>query len=232
LMLLPVDTFALPINANVSSYQLLAKKLKRAKKRSKRNKSVRKSERGAQKREGAPHNISFGFLNLYPPLASISYFYNYNSAIHIGAEIGYMLLPFEEFSGTSTYMGIESKYFLTKKYFAGLGLGKRTFTIATKAPFTHPGGETIITWTRYVNQNILTPKVGWYSLFPDNNAFYIAIGLVMPNGSTLEIERDVDAIDGVPASALDDEAEAKAEDVKSVTHGMGVLLEFKYVIGF
>jgi hypothetical protein len=203
---------------------LLAKirKSRKISKKVKRKKSNRSKHTQAQ--------LGGGIFNIYPPMPTIHGNFQIRKKIHVGAEAGYMSIPLEEFSGTSSYLGIDAKYFLTKKVFLGFGLGKRSFSISTKSDFNHDFGTTEITWEREIDQLTVSPRVGWYSEAKAGDAMYVSGGILLPFNSSLKSKRNVNSIEGVPDSALDEEEQSKADEVTAVTHSTKMQIEIKYLI--
>ncbi len=183
-----------------------------------------------KKRTKRSLNIGGGIFNIYPPMPTIHATFQPAAKIQLGMELGYIVLPFDEFAGSSSYFGVDSKYFLSKKLFTGFGVGRRAFDIITKSNFNHDLGTEEISWRREVTQFTFSTRLGWYSEAKAGDAFYISGGLLMPFGSSLRSSRDIESISGVPNSVLDEEEDQKAGDVTSVTNAAMFQVEIKYLI--
>ena len=146
-----------------------------------------------------------------------------------GLSAGYVTVPVEQFEGTSTYFGLEGKYFFGgSNWHAALALGRRTFEITTYNDLTVGEQTTEVAWTRHVSQTIAYPQVGWMSWSKGGDSLILAGGLVVPFGTSFAMEKDPDVIPGLTQKNLATEEAQREEDVKSVTNRTWPSLTLKF----
>ncbi|MBF0442492.1 MAG: hypothetical protein HQK54_11350 [Oligoflexales bacterium] len=214
------------------------------KKQTKKGKAPKKNEKAAaqplqQKTE--PHfdlGIGFGLFSFYLPQPTIEASYLYNRLFEIGIEAGYMSLPIKQFSGTSSYQGIDLKYFpLKSSFFLGMSYGTRDLTIITDDETSvtiDNAGEvshfnSIVRWTRKTSQTLTSPKVGWHKIWDSGSSFVFSFGAIIPKENKFEISSSPSKIEGVTDEDYESEKQKKSDDVRKIAGSVSPLIELKYI---
>ncbi len=173
--------------------------------------------------------VGGGIFTVYPPMITIDGGWRLSKWAALGLNAGYLTVPIEEFKGSSTYVGLEGKYFFAGgNWHAALALGRRTFDITTANEVTVGERTTEVEWRRQVTQQIVYPQVGWMSWSKGGDSLIVSGGLVVPFGTTFSIEHDPEVIPGLTQANLDAEEDERSEDVKAVTNRAWPSLELKY----
>ncbi len=171
-----------------------------------------------------------GIFTVYPPMVTLDGAWRLSKWVTAGLAAGYVTVPIEQFAGTSTYFGLEGKYFLTGgNWHAALAVGRRTFEITTKNDLTVGEKTTEVAWTRRVAQTVAYPQVGWMSWSKGGDSLILAAGLVVPFGTSFSMEKDPDVIPGLTQENLETEETERADDVKGVTHRTWPSMTVKFV---
>ncbi len=170
-----------------------------------------------------------GIFTVYPPMITLDGAWRLSKWAAFGLNAGYLTVPVDKFEGSSTYLGVEGRYFFTGgSWFGALGLGRRTFEITTYNDVTVDGRTTEVAWKRHVSQKIVYPQVGWMSWSKGGDSLMVAGGLVVPIGTTFTIEHDPEIIPGLTQANLDSEEAEREGDVKAVTNRVWPSFELKY----
>ena len=195
----------------------------------------------AQKREkqksrpvddGSKYNlgIGVGLFNLYLPMPAMQAVYRYHGALQVGFAVGYLTVPSSSFSGTSSYIGGDVKYFpwgLANLYL-GAAFGQRRFSIATSADVTVNTEIYRVNWTRKVAQEVVIPRVGGVKFAKDGSAIALGVGYLIPLSSSLDVKADPGSVPGLESSDFEDLRAQKGHDVTEYTNNPLPHVELSY----
>jgi hypothetical protein len=175
--------------------------------------------------------IGAGFFNVFLPQPTLELLYRHEDTFSIGVDLGYVSLPSIDRldASTSTYYGIDLKYFPMKSsFFVSLAAGMRSVEIATTADVTVNSDVTPVKWTRNVSQTLLVPRIGWTAVSQSGSGASLALGYLMPSTSSFTTKADPEGVPGVSSEDFEELRKEKADAVKKYTHVSMPHLEFKY----
>ncbi|MEN9834347.1 MAG: hypothetical protein RL011_540 [Pseudomonadota bacterium] len=164
--------------------------------------------------------VGVGLFNVFLPQTAAQVAYIYKSKLMAGLQLGYLTIPLTEFSGESTYIGVDGKYYPVQgsSFFVGGAVGKRDLIIKTRSTVTINEDVTEIFWTRKASQTLLTPRVGWQTLGKGNFGTAISLGLTLPLGTSFSVESAPTAVPGLTDQEYVEEKERKGKDVSTFTN--------------
>jgi len=195
-------------------------------------KTTKKKTKKASPDQASNYDFGFGFglFNFYPPQPTVQMAYRLNNFFEMGLEAGAFAYTSSQFSASGTYFGVDSKYHPWEdgSFYLGLGLGKRKIVVTTVSQVQVNTTQEDVHWTRTVEQNTISPRIGWQALNKYGNALTFSVGVLVPMGSKVTTSEDPETVEGLPKEEFDREREKKKKDVTSVTGGVLPQLELKY----
>jgi hypothetical protein len=187
-------------------------------------------------------SLGAGFYSVYLPQLTAEAMVGWKQLL-FGLDVGYTQIPLSDFTGTSTYVGVDARYLLKdgKPFFIGGAIGQRQLVISTQADISNSQSgasqTTSVVWTRTINQMLIQPRAGWIWPLGKSDVFRgsqlsLAIGLMVPMSTSAQISGNPDSVSGLSDDDYNAVKDGKLKDVTSKTNTILPSLEIKYFYFF